>query len=449
MLLEAGADIDARSRINRSTSLHKAASYGHTAVIQLLLERGAKIDASGNHGETPLHSAAIKGFGEAVELLAKRGTELEALVENRLTALHLAVMENHKKVINVLLRLGADINAKGEYGFSPLAIAASERHKRMARLLIAHEANVNATGQDLKGLNGMSMLLIAVSRGHTEIVKILIESGADVNVEDGKDWNALDWATARADESTLELLPGRGAALILRKREEMRESERLGGRRYSGSIFFSNAAAPESSPLGWGCGATLRMDPWSRCPFGALRAGKGSNIGGEREKRDGRRRESIGRAGRCGWEWARAGCGKGEDGVTAGVEGEAAPPWVGVGTPRSRDAVGEGGDDSYTAQSGRCASLLVTGGGASRLNKQCKHPRSAREYSLTKHQNPGDHPHTINLPYDTRSSSHPLYIAQRRIVYVPNLIVEFKGKNADGLLLGDRLCKGPQTEAGA
>jgi ankyrin repeat protein len=43
MFLDAGADINARNKINGSTSLHKTASYGHTAVIQLLLEREAKL----------------------------------------------------------------------------------------------------------------------------------------------------------------------------------------------------------------------------------------------------------------------------------------------------------------------------------------------------------------------------------------------------------------------
>jgi hypothetical protein len=36
---------------------------------------------------------------------------------------------------------------------------------------------------------------------------------------------------------------------------------------------------------------------------------------------------------------------------------------VGVGTPKSRDEMGEGGDDFYGAQRGRCADLHLLGGG--------------------------------------------------------------------------------------
>jgi hypothetical protein len=41
------------------------------------------------------------------------------------------------------------------------------------------------------------VLFIAVSRNYTEVVKILIESGTDINIEDGKNWNALDGVIVR------------------------------------------------------------------------------------------------------------------------------------------------------------------------------------------------------------------------------------------------------------
>jgi len=59
----------------------------------------------------------------------------------------------------------------------------------------------------------------------------------------------------------------------------------------------------------------------------------------------------------------------GEGWVTAGEEGEAPHPGVGVGTPRSGEEEGEGGDNFYTARSGNCAELLAIlgrGGGVKR-----------------------------------------------------------------------------------
>jgi hypothetical protein len=44
-------------------------------------------------------------------------------------------------------------------------------------------------------------------------------------------------------------------------------------------------------------------------------------------------------------------------------DGEARSPGVGERSPGSREAEGEGGEDFYIAQSGRCTDLLVIGGG--------------------------------------------------------------------------------------
>lgn len=43
--------------------------------------------------------------------------------------------------------------------------------------------------------------------------------------------------------------------------------------------------------------------------------------------------------------------------VTAGERGCVASPRLGVGTPKSRDDMGEGGKEFYIAQRGRCADL--------------------------------------------------------------------------------------------
>jgi ankyrin len=50
----------------QETPLHQAATYGHTAVIELLLERGAAVDVATTKGFTPLHSASYTGQTECV-----------------------------------------------------------------------------------------------------------------------------------------------------------------------------------------------------------------------------------------------------------------------------------------------------------------------------------------------------------------------------------------------
>lgn len=69
-LLEAGADVDARSW--RRTALLVAARYGHLAVVRCLLEAGAAVN---NYNSKALHLAAERGYLDVVRLLCEWGAD--------------------------------------------------------------------------------------------------------------------------------------------------------------------------------------------------------------------------------------------------------------------------------------------------------------------------------------------------------------------------------------
>jgi hypothetical protein len=76
LLIERGADVDARGRgWMTGTPLNSAAAGRHAGVARLLLEAGADPDARQASGWTPLHSAAFNGDLELVELLLARGAD--------------------------------------------------------------------------------------------------------------------------------------------------------------------------------------------------------------------------------------------------------------------------------------------------------------------------------------------------------------------------------------
>jgi ankyrin repeat protein len=60
-----------------STPLHRAAMYGESSVVNLLLERGAILEPVNDRGNTPLHWAAGNGQKEIVILLLDNGATLE------------------------------------------------------------------------------------------------------------------------------------------------------------------------------------------------------------------------------------------------------------------------------------------------------------------------------------------------------------------------------------
>ena len=74
-LLELGADIDIRNYKGK-TALHCAAKAGFLTVINLLIEKGATVDATDNNGETPLFDA----LRSTIKNSEKRRGALEALL---------------------------------------------------------------------------------------------------------------------------------------------------------------------------------------------------------------------------------------------------------------------------------------------------------------------------------------------------------------------------------
>jgi ankyrin repeat protein len=54
LLLNKGADVEAKAG-DEGTALHIVAKHGHKAVVQLLLDRGANVEAKTKDGETALY----------------------------------------------------------------------------------------------------------------------------------------------------------------------------------------------------------------------------------------------------------------------------------------------------------------------------------------------------------------------------------------------------------
>ena len=84
------------------TPLHYAATGGHTAIIQLLLEESAYIDAESPNGTTPLMMAARYGNEKAVQMLINEGADLTLKNQLGLTALDFAVQGRRPESIKLL-----------------------------------------------------------------------------------------------------------------------------------------------------------------------------------------------------------------------------------------------------------------------------------------------------------------------------------------------------------
>ena len=95
-LVSANLLIEAGASVNRPnwTPLHYAASKGHTAMMRLLIDNDAYIDAESPNGTTPLMMAAYYASPIAVKLMLEEGADPNLQNQDGQTALDMALSKD-------------------------------------------------------------------------------------------------------------------------------------------------------------------------------------------------------------------------------------------------------------------------------------------------------------------------------------------------------------------
>ena len=121
--------IDIRS-LHKSTPLHFAASRGLPEITQLLIERGADINAKDVYERTPLHRAVEYNKTEIVRILIERGAKVDDENIHKRTCLHSAAETGNMEILEILVDYGADLDAQDECGETPLHFACNAAVKQ-------------------------------------------------------------------------------------------------------------------------------------------------------------------------------------------------------------------------------------------------------------------------------------------------------------------------------
>jgi ankyrin repeat protein len=125
------------------TALHWAAMQGDGAMAEMLLVAGANPRATTRIGGfTALHLASQAGRAEAVPALIKAGAPVDATTATGATALMLAAAAGNADIVAALAAAGADLNrTETAHGQTALMFAASLGRTDAAKVLLARGAD--------------------------------------------------------------------------------------------------------------------------------------------------------------------------------------------------------------------------------------------------------------------------------------------------------------------
>ena len=139
--IAAGTDVNVRG--SGVTPLHHAATQDHKKIAELLIAKGADVNAKFTKGPlqgwAPLDFATLSAAGnnkEIADLLRKHG--------GKHGTIYVAAQGGDIEAVKEFLASGTDVNVKDEDGDTPLLEASGGGHKEVVELLIAAGADVNA-----------------------------------------------------------------------------------------------------------------------------------------------------------------------------------------------------------------------------------------------------------------------------------------------------------------
>ncbi len=182
-------------------ALSLASCKGNTAIVDLLLKKGASVDLQDSEGVTSLMQASYCGHIETTSSLLQNLQDKKGW-----PALMFAVTQNQESIAVLLARKQALINHQDAFGTSSLMLSCLFGHESMTKFLLRHDADTN-----LQNSEGVTALMIASSIGNKGIAELLINAGAELNTVLNTGLTALTVALSKGHTAVSELLIEFGA----------------------------------------------------------------------------------------------------------------------------------------------------------------------------------------------------------------------------------------------
>ncbi len=322
--LEEGADANSNSTVTvvegSCTMLGLAAYYGRVDIMELLIDAGADIEARNMRGETPLFHSIAGGHTEAVKFLLERDADIYATDNDRRTALFEATERNNHEILNVLLAAGADVNVKDNNGRTPRTLCGDVLAKNLLDIyyklgliqeksriplqeLIEHsnvliQQNVyplsSGTDRQIDPLNEFQMLLDealermepqglllqSIRKNDLDGVYQALEEGANIHAADKEGRTPLFEAVRKGQTETAQLLIDTGANIEAADnwgRTPLFEAVRK-GQTETAQLLIDTGANIEAADNWWGRTPLFEAVRKGQTETVQLLIGRGANI---------------------------------------------------------------------------------------------------------------------------------------------------------------------------
>lgn len=195
------------------TSLMIAAMNGHKNIVELLIEKNAKLDLRDSRKqETAIEKAARSGHEEVVMLLLEKTPRAKHPSKDFASVLINAAHCGHTAVVKIMLDRGINIECRDKQGRTALSGAAEVGHLHVVELLLDHGADI-----ETKDGNECTPLMHAVIRGRDSVVAKFLQCHANVEAKNEAGQTATSLAVNKAMGTTrwgvLGLLLEHGAIL--------------------------------------------------------------------------------------------------------------------------------------------------------------------------------------------------------------------------------------------
>ncbi len=189
-----------------------SAQRGDTKNVLELLENGADIDATNEHGMTAVMAATREHHTGTADALIQRGADIDIRNNNQDNVLLYAGAEGFLDIVKLAVEGGADTTLTNRYGGTALIPAAERGHVDVVKELLT---NADTDVNHINNLHWTALLEAIIlgdgGRDHQKIVQLLVDYGSDLSISDREGVTPLQHAKNNGYQEIVSILKEAGA----------------------------------------------------------------------------------------------------------------------------------------------------------------------------------------------------------------------------------------------